>query len=124
MRPAVPPEFRLKANTLTADNGACRTELPTFALIRSAPKGNARQRGIHRFQPWRCSLKYRYLCLRASSSHFLLYNSIPYFWLIVKHFLKKGEKKEASSLTKPLNFYFTNVQSISGKEANASEYLL
>jgi len=27
MRPAVPPEFRLKANTLTADNGAIRIRL-------------------------------------------------------------------------------------------------
>ena len=43
MRPAVPPEFRLKANTLTAYNGACRIKLLTHkrVLIRSAPKGKA-----------------------------------------------------------------------------------
>ena len=41
--PAVPPEFRLKANTLTAYNGACRIKLLTHkrVLIRSAPKGKA-----------------------------------------------------------------------------------
>ncbi len=43
MRPAVPPEFRLKANTLTAYNGAYRIRL-CKAFIRSAPKGNAHRK--------------------------------------------------------------------------------
>lgn len=58
--PRYHPNFRLKANTLAANNGACRTGLTgARPFIRSAPKGNAQRGDTRFFQPRKHSLWYR-----------------------------------------------------------------
>lgn len=93
MHPAVPPGFRLKANTLTAITAPDRTGLIDRALIRSAPKGNAK------------SAKYTSLAARAMLSGipycrfadfiialiFILYHVFPHFARVFDKITKKSQ---------------------------------
>ena len=91
MRPAVPPEFRLKANTLTAYNGASRIGL-SKGVHPICSEGKCRGKAVYTASSRGGTLCNTILSRLTSSLH-LYHVSIPYFQKLVKHFYKNIEEK-------------------------------